>query len=70
MKCWRTAFGRKCGFVIRIRLRIYTDREETRRNIFDYIENFYKPKRCYNHADDVSPAKFEQHYFNKLVRVY
>jgi putative transposase len=29
----------------RIRQRIYTDREEARRDLFDYIEMFYRPNK-------------------------
>jgi len=54
----------------RIRRRIYADREEARRDVFDYIEMFYNPKRRHSHADGISPVKFEQQYFNRLESVY
>jgi putative transposase len=54
----------------RIRRRIYTDREEARRDVFDYIEMFYNPKRSHSHADGLSPVQFEQQYINRLGSVY
>ena len=53
----------------RIRRRIYTDREEARRDVFDYIEMFYNPKRRHSYADGLSPVQFEQQYFNRLESV-
>ena len=63
----------------RIRRRIYADREETRRDVFDYIEMFYapqevplgdNPKRRHSYADGLSPVQFEQQYFQRLESVY
>lgn len=54
----------------RIRRKIYTDREETRREIFDYIELFYNPKRRHGYAGGVPPVEFEKQYFNRLESVY
>lgn len=56
----------------RIRRRIYFDREEARRDVFDYIEMFYNPKRRHGHghADGFSPVQFEERYFNRLESVY
>lgn len=54
----------------RIRRRIYLDREEARRDIFDYIELFYNPKRRHGHANGLAPVEFEKQYFNKLGSVY
>jgi len=53
----------------RIRCRTYVDREEARRDVFDYIEMFYNPKRRHGHANDVSPVEFENQYFNRLQSV-
>jgi transposase InsO family protein len=47
----------------------YVDREEARRDVFDYIEMFYNPKRRHGHANDVSPVEFENQYFNRLQGV-
>ena len=47
----------------------YLDREEARRDVFDYIERFYNPKRRHDHANDVSPLEFENQYFNRLKSV-
>ena len=43
----------------RIRRKTYLDREEARRDVFNYIEMFYNPKRRHSHANDVSPVEFE-----------
>lgn len=53
----------------RIRRKTYLDREEARREIFDYIEMFYNPKRRHGYANDVSPVEFENQYFNRLRSV-
>ena len=53
----------------RIRRRIYAVREEARRDVFDYIEMFYNPKRRHGHAGRRSPVQFEQQYFNQLGSV-
>lgn len=53
----------------RIRRRIYADREEARRDVFDYIEKFYNPKRRNGYVGRVSPIQFEQQYFNRLESV-
>ncbi len=54
----------------RIRRKIYADREEARRDIFDYIELFYNPKRRHGYADGMAPVEFEKQYFNRLRGVY
>jgi len=48
----------------RIRRRIYADREEARRDVFDYIEMFYNPKRRHGYDGNVSPVQLEQQHFN------
>ncbi len=53
----------------RIRRKTYLDREEARRDVFNYIEMFYNPKRRHGYANDVSPVEFEQQYFNRLRSV-
>ena len=53
----------------RIRRRIYLDREEARRDVFDYIEMFYNPKRRHSYANSLAPVEFEKQYFNRLERV-
>jgi transposase InsO family protein len=54
----------------RIRRRIYTDREKARRDVFDYIEMFYNPKRRHSYADGISPVQVEKQYFNRPDSVY
>ncbi len=53
----------------RIRRKTYLDREEARRDVFNYIEMFYNPKRRHGYANDVSPVEFENLYFNRLRSV-
>ena len=42
---------------------------EARRDVFDYIEMFYNPKRRHGYAGRRSPVQFEQQYFNQLGTV-
>ena len=53
----------------RIRQKIYATREDARRDVFDYIELFYNPKRRHSHAQSMSPVEFEQQYFNNQKTV-
>ncbi len=54
----------------RVRRKIYHDREEARREIFDYIELFYNPKRRHGSANRRSPVEFEKQYFSRPESVY
>lgn len=49
----------------RIRRRIYVDREEARRDVFDYIEMFYNLTRRHGYNDSPSPVEFEKQYSSK-----
>lgn len=53
----------------RIKRKIYRDREDARRDIFDYIEMFYNPIRRHGHAGNLSPVEFERQYFKQLASV-
>jgi putative transposase len=53
----------------RIRRKIYSTREAARADIFNYIEMFYNSVRRHGFNDDVSPVKFENNYFKKLMSV-
>ncbi|WP_139798934.1 IS3 family transposase [Andreprevotia lacus] len=53
----------------RIKRKTYHDREEARRDIFDYIELFYNPKRRHGSANGLSPVEFERQYFQRLKSV-
>ncbi|MFD0917582.1 IS3 family transposase, partial [Pseudahrensia aquimaris] len=44
----------------RIRRRTYSSREEARRDVFDYIEMFYNPKRKHARNGMLSPVDFER----------
>ncbi|MPQ96196.1 IS3 family transposase [Thioclava sp. JE_KL1] len=44
----------------RIRRRTYRTREEARRDVFDYIEMFYNPKRKHARNGMLSPVEFER----------
>ncbi|MCR3984537.1 IS3 family transposase [Aeromonas caviae] len=50
----------------RIRRKIYADREEARRDVFDYIEMFYNPKRRHSFNNGLSPVECEKQYFERL----
>jgi putative transposase len=50
----------------RIKRKIYATREEARRDVFDYIEMFYNPKRRHSHANGMSPVEYEKQYFMRL----
>ncbi|MFN4238913.1 MAG: IS3 family transposase, partial [Vogesella sp.] len=45
------------------------DREEARRDIFDYIEMFYNPKRRHGSANGLSPVEYEKQYFQRLKSI-
>lgn len=53
----------------RIRRRIYGTREEARRDVFDYIEMFYNPKRRHGYNNRLSPVDYEKQYFERLASV-
>ena len=53
----------------RIRRRIYTDRNEARPDIFDYIEMFYDRKRRHGNNARLSPVNYEKQYFKRLASV-
>jgi len=66
---WSNNPGWKAAASMAIRRRIYAEHEEARRDVFNYIEMFYNPKRRHSHANDVSPVEFENQYFNRLKSV-
>lgn len=53
----------------RIRRKVYPTREDARRDIFDYIELFYNPKRRHGYSDRLSPVEYEKRYFARLESV-
>jgi putative transposase len=53
----------------RIKRRIYTSREAARRDVFDYIELFYNPKRRHGNNGNVSPIRYEKSYNLNQQRV-
>ena len=53
----------------RIRRKTYGTREEARRDIFDYIEMFYNPKRRHSFSKQLSPMNYEKQYFEQLASV-
>jgi len=53
----------------RIRRRTYKDREEARRDVFDYIEMFYNPKRRHGYNNRLSPIDYEKQYEERLMSV-
>ena len=53
----------------RIKRRIYRDRADGKRDVFDYIELFYNPKRRHGNNGNLSPVAYENNYFQKLRSV-
>jgi len=53
----------------RIKRKTYKDREEARRDIFNYIEMFYNPIRLHGYNDDLSPMEFERRHSVKVGSV-
>ncbi|WP_333010464.1 IS3 family transposase [Kluyvera sichuanensis] len=53
----------------RIKKKIYGTREEARSDIFDYIEMFYNSKRRHGSSDQMSPAEYENRYYQRLGSV-
>jgi len=49
--------------------KIYSTREEAKGEIFNFIEMFYNPIKRHSHTGGISPAKFEEQYFEKLGSV-
>ncbi len=48
----------------RVRRRTYKTREQARKDIFDYIEMFYNPKRKHVRNGMLSPVDYENRQFN------
>ncbi|MDV1375111.1 IS3 family transposase [Citrobacter freundii] len=53
----------------RIKKKIYGTREEARSDIFDYIEMFYNSKRRHGSSEQMSPAEYENQYYQRLGSV-
>ena len=49
--------------------RLCKDREEARRDVFDYIEMFYNPKRRHSYSNRLSPIDYEKQYEERLTSV-
>jgi putative transposase len=49
--------------------RVFADREQARRDVFDYIEMFYNPTRRHGYNNNLSPVEFEKRYLNQLESV-
>ena len=53
----------------RVKRKIYKTREDARRDIFDYIELFFNPRRKHGYNGNLSPVEYEKQYFLKLGSV-
>ena len=53
----------------RIKRQIYPTREAARRDVFNYIEMFYNPRRRHGTTDNLSPVEYERRYFQSLTGV-
>lgn len=52
----------------RIRRKIYTNRDEARQDVFDYIEMFYNTKRRHGFNNQLSPVEFESRFSKRLIK--
>lgn len=46
----------------RIKRKVYSNRDDARRDIFDYIEMFYNVKRRHGFNDQLSPVEYEKRF--------
>jgi putative transposase len=46
----------------RIKRKVYSNRAEARRDVFDYIEMFYNVKRRHSSNDQLSPVEYEKRF--------
>jgi len=53
----------------RIRRKTYANREEAMRDVLDYIEKFYNPKRRHWYNNPLSPVNCKKQYFERLASV-
>jgi putative transposase len=53
----------------RIGQKTYATRAEARKDVFDYIEIFYNPKRRHGFNEKLSAVNFEKRYFESLASV-
>ena len=63
--CWDNAVAESFFQLLkreRIKRRIYASREAAKRDVFDYIEMFYNPKRRHGNNGNVSPISYEKSY--------
>ena len=51
----------------RVHRRRYKTRDEVRADVFDYIEQFYNPKRRHSTLNGISPIEFEKRYSGLTV---
>ena len=54
----------------RIKKKIYKNREEGKRDVFNYIELFYNPVRRHGNNGNLSPVEFEKNYDINKKSVY
>ena len=53
----------------RIKRKIYSTRDEARREVFDYIEMFYNTKRRHSYNDGLPPVEYEKRQSQRLESV-
>ncbi|ASK17884.1 hypothetical protein CEK60_00530 [Halomonas sp. N3-2A] len=53
----------------RIKRQIYSTREASRCDVFNYIEMFYNPRRRHGTNDSLSLVEYERRYFKSLTGV-
>lgn len=53
----------------RIKRKVYSNREDARTDIFEYIEMFYNAKRRHGSNNQLSPVEYEKQYNRELISV-
>ena len=51
----------------RIKRKVYSNRDDAHRDIFDYIEMFYNVKRRHGFNDQLSPVEYEKRFKNEAT---
>jgi len=51
----------------RIKRQIYSTCETARRDVFNYIEMFYNPKRRHDTSGNLSPVEYEKPHYQSLA---
>ncbi len=61
--CWDNAPMESFSHILRterVHHRVYANRDQARRDLFQYIEGFYNPRRLHSALSYISPADTER----------